>query len=66
MEDSGLFQSATCELVPLASTGAESLGAHPSTVRGVAILEVASVQAFYVSGLGGEATRDAGCAWVRV
>ena len=66
VEDSAIFHSASSEhltptLVQLASPGGVGKG-EGQAVRGVAIMELASLHAFFVSGMEGD---TAACAWVR-
>ena len=62
-EETELFQSATCDLVQLSPDGRRG---SDSTTRdcAVAITEMASVQAFYVSGFQGNPAKDSACVWV--
>ena len=70
-QESDLFQSARQEplvelsppKVPPEGTGGCGPGSAP-TIGGVAVLEIADVHAFLVSGFEGDNTHDFICAWV--
>lgn len=62
-DEAELFQSATCDLVQLSPDGRRGSD-NTSRDCAVAIMEMASIQAFYVSGFKGDPARDSACVWV--